>query len=182
MHPTQQHADTTPPARPESISLLARVWGLVLGAELLHQVLSVVMTLMDTSALKAATKEIAETQGVGEEIPESLLTTATYLGVSLSGMIAIGIVALLTWLLRVLHTGHKWAPAARRVTMIFAFYFVVRAVMIFSLTPGHTNIPVGFYAADGSLQILAGVGAAVALVFVFRRETLVWTGELKSAE
>ncbi|KQB84411.1 hypothetical protein Cocul_01212 [Corynebacterium oculi] len=161
------------------MSLLARVWGLVLGAELIHQVLSVVMTLMDTSALKAATKEMAQAQGVGEEIPESLLTTAAYLGVAFSGIIALSVVALLTWLLRVLHTGHKWAPAARRVTMIFAFYFVVRAVMVFSLTPGNTGVPVGFYAVDGSLQILAGVGAAVALVFVFRRETLVWTGEVK---
>lgn len=164
------------------MTLLARVWGLVLGAELFHQVLSVVMTLMDTSALKAATREIAETQAAGEEIPESLLNMAAYLGVGFSGVLAVALVGLLTWLLRVLHSGHKWAATARRVTMIFSLYFVLRAAMIFSLVPGQTSVPVGFYAVDGSLQILAGVGAAISLVFVFRRETLVWTGELKSAE
>ncbi|MDK8450342.1 hypothetical protein [Corynebacterium mastitidis] len=175
-------AEETQATPPESVSLLTRVWALVLGAELLHQVLSMTMTLMDTAALKAATKEIAQQQGVEGEVSDSLISAAAYLGVILSGAIALTIVAVLWWMLAVVRRRHRWAAAGRRITMIFAFYFAVRAISVFSLVPGGTKVPVALYAVDGSLQILAGVGAAVALVFVFRRETLVWTGELKRPE
>lgn len=162
--------------------LLARVWGLVLLADVLHEVVSVVMTLMDTGPLKAAAREMAENQGGGVELSDSMLDAVAYLGVGFSFLIALGVVGLLWWMLTLLRKGHKWAPVARRITMIFAFYFVVRAVAVFSLVPGSTAVPMAFYAIDGSLQILAGVGAVVTLVFVFRRETLVWTGEVKKAE
>ncbi|MBC3186719.1 hypothetical protein H7347_09105 [Corynebacterium sp. zg-331] len=181
MHEAEKIGHTRP-TRPESVRLIARVWALVLGAELVHQVLSVVMTLWDTSALKAAAKDIAQGQAAGGEIPDSLVNAAAYLGVGLSALIALGVVALLAWMLKLLSSGHRRAAVARRAIMIFAFYFAVRAAMVVTLVPGSTGVPVGFYAVDGSVQILAGVGAAVTLVFVFRRETLAWTGEIKGAE
>lgn len=162
---------------PETVRLLLQIWLVVLGLEIAHQVLGVIMSLMDTSALRAAVRQNLSPEQV-EQAGESLLNGAAVAGVVLMGFFAIALMGVLAWMVQLVRNRSRHAPMARRMLLVFGFYFAFRILLIFMLTPGGTDVPVALYAVDGSLQILVGVGAVLALILGFRSETLKWTGEL----
>lgn len=163
---------------PETVRLLLQIWLVVLTLEVVHQVLGVIMSLLDTSALRAAVRQSLSPEQV-EQAGESLLNGAAVVGVILMGLFAIVLMGVLAWMLHLVRNRSRHAPMARRMLLVFGFYFAFRILLIFMLTPGGTDVPVALYAVDGSLQILVGVGAVLALILSFRSETLKWTGEIR---
>lgn len=162
---------------PDTIRLLLQIWLVVLGVEVAHQILSVVMSLLDTSALRAAAREMLSPEQA-EQVGEGVLNSAAIASVVLSALLAIAFMGLLAWMLHLVKTRSRRAPVARRLLLVFGFYFAFRVLLIFMLTPGGSDVPVALFAVDGSLQIIAGVAAVLALILGFRSETLKWTGEI----
>lgn len=162
---------------PETIRLFVQMWFLVLGLEVIHQILNIVMGMMDTSALQAAARESLSASEL-EEVSDSLISATAIAGVWVMGIISIAMMGLLLWMVFLVKNRSKHAGLARRLLQVFAFYFGFRILIIFLLTPGGTDVPVAMYAVDGSLQILTGVAAVIALILSFRAETLKWTGEI----
>lgn len=163
---------------PETVRLLLQIWLVVLGVEVAHQILGVVMSLLDTSALRAAAREMLSPEQA-EQVSEGVLNGAAIAAVILSALLAIAFMGLLAWMLHLVKTRSRRAPVARRLLMVFGFYFAFRVLLIFMLTPGGSDVPVALYAVDGSLQIIVGVAAVLALILGFRGETLKWTGEIR---
>lgn len=163
---------------PETIRLLLQIWLVVLGVEVAHQILGVVMSLLDTSALRAAARDMLSPEQA-EQVGEGVLNGAAIASVVLSALLGIAFMGLLAWMLHLVRIRSRRAPMARRLLLVFGFYFAFRILLIFMLTPGGSDVPVALYAVDGSLQIIVGVGAVLALILGFRSETLKWTGEIR---
>lgn len=177
-----QDADTKQAAEekalPETIRLLLTLWAVAVGGEIIHQILSMTMSFMDPSALVAAARQGQE----GEEstaLAESTVSLAIYASVIITGLIGILIMGLLVWALVLIKRRSKHAGVARRMLMVFGFYFGFRIIMLFTVSPGASDIPLAMYIIDGSLQIIVGVVAVLGLVFSFRPETLKWTREIE---
>ncbi|AGF71426.1 hypothetical protein [Corynebacterium halotolerans] len=166
---------------PESVRLLILLWAGALAGEALHQILNVVMSLIDPSALLAAARETVDTEQA-PEVADALITTSAYSAVVVAAVIAVAIVGLLAWMLTLIRKRSRHAPMARRLLLIFGFYFGIRTLMLFMVSPGASDVPLALYLFDGSLQILIGVAAVLALIFGARRETLQWTGELNDPD
>ncbi|MGP6174802.1 hypothetical protein [Corynebacterium sp. A21] len=162
---------------PETIRLFVQMWFLALGLEVIHQILNIVMGMMDTAALQAAVRESLSASD-REQVSASLINSAAIAGVLLMGLIGIAMMGLLLWMVFLVKNRSKKAGLGRRLLQVFGFYFGFRIMIVFMLTPGGTDIPVAMYAVDGSLQILAGVAAVIALILSFRAETLKWTREI----
>lgn len=170
----QQRSSASPAQRPESVQLLCYVWGAILGAEALHQIINVVIAIWDPSAMVAAAKQAgADTELLGESAIQAVAVAAALF----SGLIGLGIVALLGWFVYLLWKPHKWAGFARRFLLIFGFYLAVRGLLMFGLTPGASHAPDAFFAIDGAVQIFSAVAAVVSLIFNYREETWTWTGD-----
>jgi len=80
-----------------------------------------------------------------------------------------------------IHRRSKFAGLARRMLLVFGFYFGFRILMLFMATPGGNDVPVAMYLVDGAVQIIVGVAAVLGLIFSFREEVLKWTGEIDSS-
>ena len=168
---------TSPPdqrRQPESVRLLILLWAGALGGELIHQILNMVMSFLDPSAFFAAAREAGEN--------EALVSASVYASIIVVGLLSLLIVGVLALMLRLVHRRSKYAPMARRMLLFFGFYFGFRTLLLFTASPGASDVPVAMYLIDGSLQILVGVAAVLAVIFGMRQDCLKWTGELADAE
>lgn len=157
--------------------MFVQLWLLVLGLEVTHQVLNVVIGLLDTSVLKASARESMSDAQL-EMLGEDALGAAATGSIVVMGLLSVAMMGLLLWMLLLFRKRSRQAAMARRLLLFFGFYFGFRILMIFLLTPGASDVPVAFYAVDGSLQILIGVLAVLTVILSFRQETLKWTGEI----
>lgn len=161
---------------PENIRLYVGLWLAILALEVTHQLLSMVIGLMDTTALRANAREVMSQEQLNQ-VGDANLETVAILSVIILGSIGLAMMGLLLWMVVLLKNRSRHAPTARRLLLVFGFYFAFRVLMIFMLTPGGSDVPVAMYAIDGSLQIIAGVAAVLTLVLGFRSDILKWTGE-----
>ncbi|MDO5512159.1 hypothetical protein [Corynebacterium sp.] len=166
--------------KPEVVRLMLLLFAVAVGGEMLHQILSITIGLMDPSALVAAAKDTMSAEQAAEITDGALRATVTA-SILLTGGVGIAIMGLLAFMLILIHRRSKFAPLARRMLLVFGFYFGFRILMLFMATPGGVDVPVAMYLIDGAVQILVGVAAVMGLIFSFREETLKWTGEMDSA-
>lgn len=168
--------------RPESVTYMLWLWLGALCGEAVHQVLNVVLTLLNHDVLMSQAKEMAKSApaGVDEaQLSDAFLRTAAYGSVALSAAISLAIIVLLAFLLRSLANRSKRAGTSRRVWFAFSIYFGFRILLTFMVTPAGADVPDWLFAADGMVQILVGVAAVLGLIFSVRAETLDYTGELE---
>ncbi|WKE51238.1 hypothetical protein J8244_02705 [Corynebacterium tuberculostearicum] len=168
--------------RPESVTYMLWLWLGALCGEAVHQVLNVVLTLLNHDVLMSQAKEMAKSApaGVDEaQLSDAFLRTAAYGSVALSAAISLAIIVLLAFLLRSLANRSKRAGTSRRVWFAFSLYFGFRILLTFMVTPAGADVPDWLFAADGMVQILVGVAAVLGLIFSVRAETLDYTGELE---
>lgn len=161
---------------PENIRLYVGLWLAILALEITHQLLNMVIGLMDTSTLRANARQMMSQEQL-EQVGEANLETVAIASVIILGLLSLAMMGLLLWMVVLFKNRSRHAPIARRLLLVFGFYFAFRILMIFILTPGGSDIPVAMYAVDGSLQIIAGVAAVLTLVLGFRSDILKWTGE-----
>lgn len=165
------------PEWPETVRYMLLLWAAVLAGELLHQVLSTTMSFMDIEALKAAAAKNAEDSG--RAVPDALATFGASGGIIIMTVLALGILALLAWMLNCIARKTKWAGNGRRMWFAFSIYYALRAGLLFGASVGASDVPTALYLFDGSLQILIGVAAVLGLIFSMKQETLDYTGELE---
>ena len=157
------------------------LWLGVVAGETVHQILNVVLTLLNHDVLMAQAKQMVESTSGGEdgeEVSDSLIEMAAYGSVALSAAIAIGVLVLLLFLLKSLAGPSKRAGTSRRIWFAFSSYFGFRILLTFMVTPTGADVPDWLFAADGMVQILVGVAAVLGLIFSIKPDTLDYTGEL----
>lgn len=164
---------------PETIRLLLLLWSLAIGGEVLHQILNVVISLIDPSPLLAMAREGLSDEEIAD-LGEATVTASAYSSVILIGLMGLLIMGLLAWGLTLIKRRSKHAGTARRLLLFFGIYFGIRILLVFMAPAGGGDVPVIFYLVDGSLQILVGVAAVLGLIFSFRIETMRWTREVDS--
>lgn len=162
---------------PDTIRLFVQLWLLLLGLEVIHQVLNVVISLLDTAALKASAREVLS-EAQMELLGDGAVNAAATASALIMGLLGVLMMGLLLWMVLLFRKRSDHAAKARRLLLFFGFYFGFRILMIFLLSPGATDVPVALYAVDGSLQILIGVLAVLTVLLSFRQDTLKWTGEI----
>ena len=167
--------------RPETVVYMLWLWLGVVAGETVHQILNVVLTLLNHDVLMAQAKQMVESTSGGEdgeEVSDSLIEMAAYGSVALSAAIAIGVLVLLLFLLKSLAGPSKRAGTSRRIWFAFSIYFGFRILLTFMVTPTGADVPDWLCAADGMVQILVGVAAVLGLIFSIKPDTLDYTGEL----
>lgn len=168
--------------RPETVVYMLWLWLGVVAGETVHQILNVVLTLLNHDVLMAQAKQMVESASGGEdgeEVSDSLIEMAAYGSVALSAAIAIGVLVLLLFLLKSLAGPSKRAGTSRRIWFAFSIYFGFRILLTFMVTPAGADVPDWLFAADGMVQILVGVAAVLGLIFSIKPDTLDYTGELE---
>lgn len=165
--------------KPEVVRLMLLLFAVAVGGEVLHQILSITIGLMDPSALFAAAKETMSAEQAAQ-ISDGALRATVIASILVTGGIGIAVMGLLAFMLALIHRRSKFAGLARRMLLVFGFYFGFRILMLFMATPGGNGVPVAMYLVDGSIQIIVGVAAVLGLIFSFREEVLKWTGEIDS--
>nr|WP_255716856.1 hypothetical protein [Corynebacterium sp. ACRPR] len=158
------------------------LWLGVVAGETVHQILNVVLTLLNHDVLMAQAKQMVESTSGGEdgeEVSDSFIEMAAYGSVALSAAIAVGVLVLLLFLLKSLAGPSKRAGTSRRIWFAFSIYFGFRILLTFMVTPAGADVPDWLFAADGMVQILVGVAAVLGLIFSVKPDTLDYTGELE---
>lgn len=162
---------------PEAVRILVALWRGIVGLEILHQLLSVAGVLADPTALRTMARETLE-QTEGADVSPQTLDVAVYASAGFSALLGVAIQLILLWATVMIARRHRWSDGSRRLLMFFSIYLVIRAVALFGVgAAGVGSIPVALLAVDGSVQVLAGVAAALALVYIFNSETVRWTAE-----
>ncbi|GAB2501971.1 hypothetical protein CATRI_01635 [Corynebacterium atrinae] len=181
MSDTEKTEKTEKTMPPESVRLMVWLFAFAVGGEVLHQILNVTISFIDPSALIAAAKEQTDPQRL-ESIGDTGVRLAAYGSVLFMGALSLAIMGLLTWMIFALWRRSRFAGTARRMLLVFGFYFGFRVMMLFMVTPGGTNVPVALYVVDGIVQILVGVAAVMGVFLTFKEDTLKWTRELPVAK
>ncbi|AJE32149.1 MAG: hypothetical protein GX859_02500 [Corynebacterium humireducens] len=166
--------------KPETVRLMLLLFAVAVGGEIIHQILNVTIGFMDPSALIATAKEAMSEEQLAE-ITDGRLRATVIASMLLAGGFGIAVMGLLAFMLVLIHRRSSYAGLARRMLLVFGFYFGFRILMLFMASPGGNNVPVAMYLLDGSVQILVGVAAVLGLVFSLRVETLKWTREIDAS-
>lgn len=163
---------------PETVRYLLSAWLVMVAGELLHQLLTIVMLVLDPSALRQAAKEANES--MSQDVPAEQVDTAVWLSVGIMGLLTLAIVVGLAVALNAVVKQKSWAEGARGMLMAFSVFFALRVVVVFmSTVQSGTGVPTAVIAADGILQILIGVAAVCALVFASQDEAKKWVAKDK---
>lgn len=142
----------------DTVKLLIQMWAVMIGLELLHQILNVVMSFMDPTALRTVAKEQAAAQGVSDGIVNATVIAA----ILIMGFFNLIVVAILSWMVVMVKNRSKRLPTAFLLLTIFSFFFILRVLLLFFASPGGTDVPMALFAIDGCVEILVGVSAGVA--------------------
>ncbi len=163
---------------PETVRAVVLVWAIAIGGELIHQLFSIISSIVDPSALRRAANESADQSTAdGAAVPDSVVNMSVYLSIGVMAVITLAIVGLLTWMLVLFARRHKWAGYARRLLYLFSFFFAFRLLLVFMTTSVASDIPVWLVATDGAVQIAVAVAAICGIILAGREEVLKWTGE-----
>lgn len=157
--------------KPETVRQMLILWSAMVGLELLHQILNVVMTLLDPTAMRAAARSQDAAEGVSDAVVNASVTAATLL-VGLLNLIIVGVLA---WMILIVNKRGKRLPTALMLLMIFSLFFAIRALFLFFASPT-SDVPLALFAVDGSVQILAAVAGVLAYLLARRPEALAWLG------
>lgn len=170
-----------PKERTEAVNLMLKLWAGTLALEVIHQILNLVMTLLNRSVLFAQARQTAEeaAQDSGQKVSDSLIEVIGYGSVAFSSVLSLVIIVVLAVMLHLLNKGGKAAATGRRLWFAFSLFFAFRTLLVFLATPAGNEAPDWLIAGDGINQILVGVGAVMGLIFSLKEETLDYTGELE---
>ncbi|ALC04933.1 hypothetical protein CDES_02365 [Corynebacterium deserti GIMN1.010] len=150
----------------DTIKLLITMWSVMIGLELVHQILNVVMSFLDPTELRAVAKEQAGAQGLSDQIVDATVVAA----ILVMGLFNLLIIAIMAWMVTVVKKRGRRLPTAFLLLTIFSFFFILRMLMLFFASPGGSDVPMALFAIDGCVQILTAVSAGVAYALSRRDE------------
>ncbi len=173
---THPNTDEQSQSVPESVQLAVKVWAVALLLEVLHQILNVVMGILNR-AETAHEVSARVTESGTQPMPDAGTIQFMVVGTNvLLGILSLSIVAVLWWMVRSLHHRGRFVGFARSGLTYFGIYLGLRGLFAFAAAPVGM-VPIALFAVDGSLRILVGVAAVIAVVFCSREETITWSGE-----
>lgn len=111
----------------DTVKLLIQMWAVMIGLELLHQILNVVMSFTDPTALRTVAKEQAAAQGLSDGIVNATVIAA----ILVMGFFNLIVIAILSWMVVMVKNRSKRLPTAFLLLTIFSFFFILRVLMLF---------------------------------------------------
>lgn len=162
--------------KPETLQQVIQLWSVMVILELIHQILNVIMSLTDPSAMRAAVRQQDAAEGLSDSVINSTVTAATLV----TGLFNVIIVGVLAWMILIVNRRGKRMATAFMLLIVFTFFFVFRALLVFLASPSN-DIPVALYAIDGSIQILLAVAGVIAYMLSRKPEVIDWIGPRISA-
>lgn len=158
---------------PEAVRYMLAAWTVMIGGELLHQILAVAASVIDPSALREVAKERA-TKGDGE-VSEALMNASVYGSIFIMALLQLGIILLFVFALRAVQKQAKWAENARRLLQIFSVFFALRMLTLFMMVPASTTVPTALFGVDGVIQIVLGVAGVMGVIYSMDKDSVAWT-------
>ena len=158
---------------PEAVRYMLAAWTVMIGGELLHQILAVAASVIDPSALREVAKERA-TKGDGE-VSEALMNASVYGSIFIMALLQLGIILLFVFALRAVQKQAKWAENARRLLQIFSVFFALRMLTLFMMVPASTTVPTALFGIDGVVQIILGVAGVMGVIYSVDKDSVAWT-------
>ena len=158
---------------PEAVRYMLAAWTVMIGGELLHQILAVAASVIDPSALREVAKERA-TKGDGE-VSEALMNASVYGSIFIMALLQLGIILLFVFALRAVQKQAKWAENARRLLQIFSVFFALRMLTLFMMVPASTTVPTALFGMDGVVQIILGVAGVMGVIYSVDKDSVAWT-------
>lgn len=167
-----------PKKRPEAVQLMIWVWLVAAGGELVHQVLQVILSLLNRDVFVASLRATLKERDEAGNYPDAVLHLAANLYIVGTAVLFIVIIGGLVFMLLRLARQEKSAGMARRLWFAFSLYFVFRILLVFMSAPAGTDVPEWLFVVDGIVQIIVGSAGAMGIAFAVKEETLDYTGEL----
>lgn len=161
------------PGMPEAVRYMLTCWAVMIGGELLHQIMTVIASVLDPSALREVARERAKNSD--GEVSDALVNASVYGSIFLMAVLELGIIVLFVFALRAVKQQAKWAPNARRLLQVFSGYFALRMLTLFMVAPASTAVPEAFFGADGVIQIILGVAGILGIVYSMDKSAVAWT-------
>ena len=158
---------------PEAVRYMLAAWTVMIGGELLHQILAVAASVIDPSALREVAKERA-TKGDGE-VSEALMNASVYGSIFIMALLQLGMILLFVFALRAVQKQAKWAENARRLLQIFSVFFALRMLTLFMMVPASTTVPTALFGVDGVIQIVLGVAGVMGVIYSVDKDSVAWT-------
>ena len=158
---------------PEAVRYMLAAWTVMIGGELLHQILAVAASVIDPSALREVAKERA-TKGDGE-VSEALMNASVYGSIFIMALLQLGVILLFVFALRAVQKQAKWAENARRLLQIFSVFFALRMLTLFMMVPASTAVPTALFGVDGVIQIVLGVAGVMGVIYSVDKDSVAWT-------
>ena len=158
---------------PEAVRYMLAAWTVMIGGELLHQILAVAASVIDPSALREVAKERA-TKGDGE-VSEALMNASVYGSIFIMALLQLGVILLFVFALRAVQKQAKWAENARRLLQIFSVFFALRMLTLFMMVPASTTVPTALFGVDGVIQIILGVAGVMGVIYSVDKDSVAWT-------
>lgn len=182
--PGEQGAPITPSAPeggkkqlPETVRYLLLAWTIMIGGELVHQLFSMVVAMLDPSVLMESAREANESVG-GEAVGDDQVMLIVYAALALMGLFTLAVVFVLAMALRAVAQQKNWARNAFMLLVVFSVFFALRLITVFLVVGATTaGVPTAVVALDGVVQIIAGAAAVCGLIFASQDETKKWVSK-----
>lgn len=158
---------------PEAVRYMLTCWAVMIGGELLHQIMAVVASVVDPSALREVAKERAKNSD--GEVSDALMNASVYGSIFIMAVIQLGVILLFVFALRAVQKQAKWAENARRLLQIFSGFFALRMLTLFMMAPASTALPTAFFGTDGVVQIILAVAGILGIVYSLDKAAVAWT-------
>lgn len=160
-------------SKPEAVRYMLTCWAVMIGGELLHQIMAVVASVVDPSALRDVAKERAKNSD--GEVSDALVNASVYGSIFIMAVLQLGVILLFVFALRAIQRKAKWAENARRLLQMFSVFFALRMLTLFMMVPASTALPTAFFATDGVIQIILGVAGILGVVYSLDKAAVTWT-------
>ncbi|AKK04045.1 hypothetical protein [Corynebacterium epidermidicanis] len=170
---------TNPGEAPESVMLAFRLWLVVVAVECLHQVMNIVIGVLDPSELKQQAHE-SMSGFPGMNPTEQQFNFAVYFSLVLSGLIAMSIMGIVAYGAYRLRNRKRFAENMRRMLLFFGIYLAMRGLMAFLLVP-QGSVPIGVVLFDGVLIIIVAIAATLAAILGSKPESVEWARSASTA-
>lgn len=173
--PIESQKPQSQKAMPETVRLFMYVAAVMIGGELIHQIISTVIVLLDPAALIEQAKD-AQPSAVAE-MGDAQLEAVAYASIALAELFALAVILVLALAVRAVAKKASWAGNALKLLMVFGGYFALRMLVVMAVPAGGGAVPTAVIAVDGAIQIIAGVAGICAIVLGTQDELRQWVAK-----
>ncbi|MCS4531629.1 hypothetical protein NXS13_03795 [Corynebacterium sp. ES2730-CONJ] len=162
-----------PGSKPELVAFAIKLLSGIFLIEILHQIIATVGAIIHRDTLIRQIQQAYADSDAGLKPGPAMLDLLAIVSICFSALVAIALVGVFAWFVTTLSQRGKRSAMARRLLIYVCIYLSVRGIFVFAVTEANAMSLV-LLAINGSLQILIGVGAALAVYLLGREEMRRW--------